>query len=162
MNLAKKSSILFVCMGNICRSPTAEGVPRARALAAGLADLLLIDSAGTHAYHVGAPPDLRSQEFAAQRGVDLSAQRARQVTTHDFVQFDLLLAMDRDNLALLQAACPPEHRHKLALFMQYAKHSAAQEVPDPYYGGEGGFDVVLDYIEDAADGLLEALQNRPA
>lgn len=160
MDLAKKFSILFVCMGNICRSPTAEGVLRARALAAGLADLLRIDSAGTHAYHVGAPPDLRSQEFAAQRGIDLSGQRARLVTAQDFAQFDLLLAMDRDNLAALRKACPPEHSHKLALFMQYAKHSFATEVPDPYYGGERGFDLVLDYLEDAADGLLEALQNR--
>lgn len=160
MNLVKKSSILFVCMGNICRSPTAEGVLRARAVAAGLADMLLIDSAGTHAYHVGAPPDLRSQEFAAQRGIDLSGQRARLVRAQDFVQFDLVLAMDRDNLAALQAACPPEYSHKLALFMQYAKHSSATEVPDPYYGGERGFDIVLDYIEDASDGLIEALQKR--
>lgn len=147
-------------MGNICRSPTAEGVFRARALAAGLGDSLLIDSAGTHAYHVGASPDLRSQAFAARRGIDLSGQRARLVTARDFVRFDLVLAMDRDNLALLQAACPPEYRHKLALFMEYARHSGASEVPDPYYGGERGFDIVLDYIEDASDGLLEALQKR--
>ncbi|MDO8654545.1 MAG: low molecular weight protein-tyrosine-phosphatase [Undibacterium sp.] len=158
MNPAKKTAILFVCMGNICRSPTAEGVFRARAQAAGLADALLIDSAGTHAYHVGEPPDLRSQEFAAKRGIDLSRQRARKVMAHDFVAFDLVLAMDKDNLALLTAACPPEYRYKLALFMQYAKHSAASEVPDPYFGGGRGFDLVLDYIADASDGLIEALQ----
>lgn len=158
MTSAKKTAILFVCMGNICRSPTAEGVFRARAQAAGLADALRIDSAGTHAYHVGEPPDLRSQEFAAKRGVDLSQQRARQVTARDFVDFDLVLAMDKANLAMLEAACPAEYRHKLALFMQYARYSDASEVPDPYLGGGRGFDLVLDYIADASDGLIDALQ----
>jgi protein-tyrosine phosphatase len=154
----KKTALLFVCMGNICRSPTAEGVFRAQAIAAGLEATLFIDSAGTHAYHVGAQPDARSQLFAAKRGYDLSHQRARQVNANDFVDFDYLLAMDKDNLALLHAACPPKHRHKLGLFMQYASNSAAEEVPDPYHGGARGFDIVLDYIEDASQGLIEVLQ----
>lgn len=156
--MARKPAVLFVCMGNICRSPTAEGVFRQRAAAAGLE--LDIDSAGTHAYHVGKPPDPRSAQHAARRGYDLSAQRARQVQASDFAHYDHLLAMDQDNLARLQAACPPQHRHKLALFMQYASHSDSDVVPDPYYGGPNGFDQVLDYIEDAADGFIAALQRR--
>ena len=157
MTAANPTSILFVCMGNICRSPTAEGVFRARALAAGLSDLL-IDSAGTHGYHVGEPPDPRSQQCAARRGIDLSRQRARQVTAADFARFDRILAMDADNLAALRAICPPQYRHKLALFMQYASRSGAMEVPDPYLGGAGGFELVLDYLEDAADGLVGTLR----
>ena len=152
------TAILFICMGNICRSPTAEGVFRSQALAAGLSQKLIIDSAGTHAYHIGAEPDARSQLFAKKRGYDLSAQRARQVNANDFVRFDYVLAMDKDNLALLKAVCPPEHQHKLALFMQYASSSLADEVPDPYHGGARGFDIVLDYIEDAASGLILALK----
>lgn len=152
------TAILFVCMGNICRSPTAEGVFRARALAAGLADTLLIDSAGTHAYHVGEAPDRRSQGFAAERGINLSTQQARKVVRADFTQFDLIMAMDKDNLALLKAGCPDEHQHKLKLFMSYATHSPSDVVPDPYYGGASGFDTVLDYIEDASDGLIDALK----
>ncbi|MDE2430056.1 MAG: low molecular weight phosphotyrosine protein phosphatase [Burkholderiales bacterium] len=158
MPMPSKTAILFVCMGNICRSPTAEGVLRTKAQAAGVDSHLLIDSAGTHAYHVGEAPDPRSQQFALQRGIDLSMQRARQVREQDFERFDLLLAMDKRNLALLQAACPVAHKHKLGLLMEYAQHSDVDEVPDPYYGGERGFDQVLDYIEDAADGLLLALQ----
>ena len=154
----KPIAVLFVCMGNICRSPTAEGVFRSQAIAAGISQTLFIDSAGTHAYHVDAEPDARSQLFAEKRGYDLSAQRARQVNANDFEQFDYLLAMDKDNLALLRAACPPEHRHKLALFMRYASDSVADEVPDPYHGGATGFDTVLDYIEDAASGLIAALK----
>lgn len=160
--MTSKRSILFVCMGNICRSPTAEGVFRSRVAAAGLADVIRIDSAGTHDYHVGNAPDNRSQQFAAQRGYDLSMQRSRQVKPSDFSEFDHVLAMDHDNLARLQAACPPQHRHKLGLFMQYAGHSPSDVVPDPYYGGGSGFDRVLDYIEDAADGLLESLRKELA
>ena len=158
MNTKKKTALLFVCMGNICRSPTAQAVFSSQVAAAGLEQAMHIDSAGTHAYHVGAPPDARSQQYAARRGYDLSQQRARQVNTNDFVHFDYLLAMDKDNLALLQAACPPPYQHKLALFMQYASKNAVLEVPDPYYGGATGFDTVLDYIEDAAEGLLATLQ----
>ena len=158
MTPMKKTSILFVCMGNICRSPTAEGVFRHRAAAAGLAGALHIESAGTHGYHIGEPPDTRSMQHAARRGYDLSAQRARQVAASDFERFDHLLAMDRDNLALLEKTCPPQHRHKLGLFMRFAKESASEVVPDPYYGGAKGFDRVLDYIEDASDGLIAALR----
>jgi protein-tyrosine phosphatase len=152
-----KTSILFVCMGNICRSPTAEGVFRARAERAGLAASLHIDSAGTHAYHVGQPPDARSTAYAAKRGYDLSTQRARQVQARDFAAFDRIYAMDHDNLVRLKAACPAQHLHKLGLFMQFATHSASDVVPDPYYDDGKGFDLVLDYIEDASDGLLRAL-----
>jgi len=155
-----KTAILFVCMGNICRSPTAEGVFRARAELAGMAGALHIDSAGTHAYHVGHPPDPRSTDYAARRGVDLSTQRARQVVAADFARFDRIYAMDHDNLALLKSACPAQHRHKLGLFMQFARRSASEVVPDPYYGGGNGFDTVLDYIEDASDGLLAELAAR--
>lgn len=155
--MKNKTAILFVCMGNICRSPTAEGVFRARATAAGMADALLIDSAGTHAYHIGSRPDGRSTSHAARRGIDLSVQRARQVQADDFVRFDQIYAMDGDNLARLRAACPPEHQHKLGLFMQFATRSSAREVPDPYYGDGEGFDLVLDLIEDASDGLLASL-----
>jgi protein-tyrosine phosphatase len=150
------TAILFVCMGNICRSPTAEGVFRHRAQLAGLATR--IESAGTHAYHIGEPPDPRSTEFALKRGIDLSTQRARKVAASDFAEFDHILAMDKDNLALLQAACPPQYRHKLGLFMQYASKSASDIVPDPYYGGPRGFDEVLDFIEDASDGLIANLR----
>jgi len=154
----KTTSILFVCMGNICRSPTAEGVFRHKADVAGLASALYIDSAGTHDYHIGEQPDLRSQEFALKRGIDLSAQRARQVNQDDFTRFDFILAMDKRNLALLTSRCPAEHRHKLHLFLDYALHTPADEVPDPYYGGVHGFEQVLDYIEDASEGLLETLR----
>jgi protein-tyrosine phosphatase len=144
-------------MGNICRSPTAEGVFRVRAERAGIAARLHIDSAGTHAYHVGHQPDPRSSAFAAKRGYDLSDQRARQVQAADFAAFDRIYAMDHDNMARLTAACPAEHRHKLALFMSLATNSASDVVPDPYYGDGNGFDLVLDYIEDASDGLLKQL-----
>ncbi|MRW83813.1 low molecular weight phosphotyrosine protein phosphatase [Pseudoduganella sp. FT26W] len=156
--MAKPVSVLFVCMGNICRSPTAEGVFRQRVAAAGLAHRFVIDSAGTHGYHVGEAPDARSMEYALKRGYDLSAQRSRKVAAQDFEDFDYLLAMDHDNLKLLQAACPPQHRHKLGLMMSHATRSGADAVPDPYYGGGRGFDVVLDYLEDAADGLLAHLK----
>lgn len=148
-------------MANICRSPTAEGVFRARAQQAGVADFLHIDSAATHAYRLGGEPDPRSAAFAASRGYDLSGQRARQVAAADFAAFDHILAMDNENLATLKKACPVQHRHKLGLLMQFAKHTDSDVVPDPYGGGPDGFDLVLDYIEDAADGLLEHLRNNP-
>ena len=151
-----RTAILFVCMGNICRSPTAEGVLRARAAAAGLD--LEIDSAGTHAYHIGNAPDARSMRHAAARGYDQSTQRARKFDEEDFERFDYVLAMDHDNLEILQRACPPQHRHKVKLFMEFATRSGSDIVPDPYYGGTNGFDQVLDYVEDAADGLLAALR----
>ena len=143
-------------MGNICRSPTAEGVFRRRAEAAGLE--LHIDSAGTHAYHIGEAPDARSTRHAAQRGYDLSTQRARKVAATDFERFDHVLAMDHENLEILLNSCPPQYRHKVGLFMRYATRSSSEIVPDPYYGGAQGFDLVLDYIEDAADGLIAVLR----
>ena len=152
-----KTSILFVCMGNICRSPTAEGVFRVRAERAGIASKLHIDSAGTHAYHVGHQPDPRATDSAARRGYDLSTQHARQVQARDFTTFDRIYAMDHDNLARLKAGCPQEHQHKLGLFMQLASNTASDVVPDPYYGDGSGFELVLDYIEDASDGLLADL-----
>lgn len=158
MNQRKTTAILFVCMGNICRSPTAEGVFRGKVEAIGLHDQLRIDSAGTHAYHVGEAPDMRSQEYALKRGYNLSTQRARQVNKNDFEEFDLILAMDKDNLHNLQKLCPMQHQHKLKLMMSYASHSPSDIVPDPYYGGGRGFDTVLDYLEDAADGLVKVLK----
>jgi protein-tyrosine phosphatase len=155
----RQHNILFVCMGNICRSPTAEGVFRTKVAQAGLAQRVRIDSAGTHNYHPGSPPDERSQEHALRRGYDLSALRARQVRAQDYAQFDLILAMDWDNLALLQDDCPPEHAHKLQLFMQYAdpQHEFGPVVPDPYYGGASGFERVLDMVEAASLGLIQRL-----
>ncbi len=150
----EKVAILLVCMGNICRSPTAEGVLSKKALEAGMEKKLLIDSAGTEGYHEGEAPDKRAQETARVRGYDLSTLRARQVKKRDFTDFDYILAMDRDNLASLKRKCPPEHQHKLRLFLSYSNKFPNLEVPDPYYGGTRGFSMVLDMVEDAAAGLL--------
>jgi protein-tyrosine phosphatase len=155
-----RQRILFVCMGNICRSPTAEGVTRELANRLGMADLFEFDSAGTHGYHIGNPPDKRARQAAQGRGYDLSALKARQVSSADFVRFDRILAMDRDNLALLQQACPSEHQGKLGLFLEYAAEAEVEEVPDPYYGGPEGFEHVLNLIEDAANGLLKRMSGR--
>lgn len=151
------ASILFVCHGNICRSPTAEAVMRERARRAGETGLR-IDSAGTSACHAGEPPDRRAQRVASQRGYDLSALRARQVTEADFTGFDLILAADRDNLDALQRRCPPACRHKLALMLDVLPGGGAREVPDPYYGGAEGFDHVLDLLEAACDGWLDRIR----
>lgn len=150
--------ILFFCMGNICRSPTAEGVMRAKLAAAGLD--IEVDSAGTHGYHIGAPPDARSQEHALKRGYDLSTLRARKLLPQDFERFDLVLAMDADNLAHAQRLCPPSQRHRLKLLMSYAPQAGNPHVPDPYYGGAAGFDEVLDLVEAACDGLVASLRKR--
>lgn len=139
--------ILCVCLGNICRSPMAEGVIRAKAAIAGIE--VEVDSAGTGAYHVGNPPDPRGLKAAAARGYDNSGQRARQVTARDFHEFDLILAMDGSNLADLQGAKPPDARCEIRLF-----HPAGTEIPDPYYGGPEDYDHALDLIEDAADHLI--------
>lgn len=152
--------ILFCCMGNICRSPTAEGVVRARLEAAGLADRVELASAGTHAHHIGSRTDPRAQSAAAARGVDLSRIRARRVSDDDFIRYDLIYAMDRDNLRNLERSCPDGMQHKLALFLQHAESFDEDEVPDPYYGGPAGFERVLDLIEDAADGLVRDLSKR--
>lgn len=149
--------ILFVCMGNICRSPTAEAVLRARAERAGVAHRVQIDSAGTHDYHIGEAPDARSIRHGAQRAYDLSPLRARQVRAADFDEFDYLLAMDHDNLTRLQRLRPPQATAQLRLFMEFAPQAGSAIVPDPYYGGADGFELVLDYCEAAADGLLREL-----
>jgi len=150
--------ILFFCMGNICRSPTAEGAMRAMLAEAGLA--AEVDSAGTHGYHAGEPPDERSQAHALRRGYDLSRLRARQLVAADFERFDLVLAMDDDNLAQAARLCPPAQRHKLQLLMAYAPDAGSRVVPDPYYGGPEGFERVLDLVEAGCDGLLAALRGR--
>lgn len=152
--------VLFCCMGNICRSPTAEGVFEAAVEQAGLGSEVKVDSAGTHAYHVGEQPDARSQRHARTRGYDLSRQRARQVCEADFEAFDLVLAMDWDNLAILETLCPHEHQHKLRLFMSFAPEAQSAVVPDPYYSGAEGFERVLDLVERASQGLLVHVQQR--
>ncbi len=146
--------ILFVCMGNICRSPTAEGVFRALVEREAPQLELDIDSAGTHDYHIGHAPDRRAQAAARARGIEIGAQRARQVQAQDFAVFDLILAMDSSNLAELTRRCPAEQRHKLRLFLEFAPALDRGDVPDPYYGGEKGFEDVLDLAEAAAAGLL--------
>ena len=139
--------VLIVCMGNICRSPTAEAVLRSRLQEAGLQ--IQVDSAGTEDYHVGASPDSRSIQHAQRRGYDLGSLRARQVSMSDFAEFDLILAADSANLAELKRRCPPEHQHKLSLFLETGA------VPDPYYGGVAGFEKVLDLIESRAATLVK-------
>ncbi len=155
-------AVLFCCMGNICRSPTAHGVFRQLVIEQGLAHRVLVDSAGTHAYHVGEPPDRRSQQAAATRGIDLSDLRARAAVAEDFERFDYVLAMDHDNLAALRRLRPAQCRAELRLFMEFAPHATLQEVPDPYYGGARGFEQVLDMVESAAHGLLQTVRERLA
>lgn len=151
------TKILFCCMGNICRSPTAEAVFRRMLEKRGLDDKVLVDSAGTHGYHLGEAPDPRTQRAAAERGYDLVGLRARKVVAEDIEFFDLILAMDCTNLEALRRICPPERQHRLKLFMSYARNFDDQEVPDPYYGLGHGFDLVLDMVEDAAEGLLDTI-----
>lgn len=146
--------VLFVCTGNICRSPTAEGVFRALVEAEGLSQVITVDSAGTHGYHTGEPPDPRSTQAALKRGVDLRTQRARPVSKGDFSDFDLILAMDRGHLGLLAAQCPAKHQDRLALFLSFAPQLGVTDVPDPYYGAGDGFERVLDMIEAGSVGLL--------
>lgn len=153
-------SVLLVCMGNICRSPTAEGVLRHKLRQAGLQQAVHVDSAGTHGYHVGEPPDPRSQTHARRRGYDLADLRARAVEASDFERFDHILVMDWDNLELLQQRCPPEQAGKLRRLMEFAPQLGREVVPDPYYGGPAGFDVVLDLIETACDGLIADLRRQ--
>lgn len=150
--------VLFVCTGNICRSPTAEGVFRDRIRQAGLVDRIGTDSAGTHSYHVGEAPDPRSQRAAKARGVDLSDLRARKVTAADFADFDYILAMDGGHLAQLRRMAPPDSRAMVALFLDYAPDAPKREVPDPYYGEGLHFTEVLDLCEAGAEGLLEAIR----
>ena len=149
--------VLMVCMGNICRSPTAHGVLEKLVADAGWADRIAVDSAGTHGYHVGEPPDERAQRHAARRGYDLSAQRARELRRDDFARFDLVLVMDAANERAARTLCPPEHAHKLRRLTDFCTHHRASDVPDPYDGGEAGFEAVLDLVEDACAGLLRTL-----
>jgi len=152
--------VLFVCMGNICRSPTAHGVFRNLVEKEGLLHAIGIDSAGTHAYHLGNPPDKRAQATALGRGVDLSDLLARRVAPEDFDAFDYVLAMDQDNYMALCEICPDQHVEKVHMFMDFAPHMRTREVPDPYYGGPAGFDRVFDLVEAASAGLLEEIKRR--
>ena len=149
--------VLFVCMGNICRSPTAEGVFRHMVKQINAEDEIQIDSAGTHAYHVGNPPDTRAQEAARKRNIDLSGQRARRVSKDDFAEFDYVIAMDESNKDDLLAICPPEYQDRIHLFLDFAECEEC-EVPDPYYGQGRGFEIVLNLVEDAASGLLKHIR----
>jgi protein-tyrosine phosphatase len=152
--------VLFVCMGNICRSPTAHGVFRDLVEKEQLPHMVSIDSAGTHAYHVGNAPDKRAQATALERGVDLSDLSARRVTPEDFDEFEYVLAMDQDNYMALSEICPVQHIDKIHMFMDFAPHMRTREVPDPYYGGPAGFDRVFDLVEAASLGLLEEIRRR--
>ncbi len=149
--------VLFVCLGNICRSPTAHAVFQQMVDERGLGSTILVDSAGTGDWHIGRPPDPRASAAAQQRGVDMSALRARQFQPADFHNFDYILAMDEDNLRDILAQAPESHSAQVGLFLDYASHFDEREVPDPYYGGDEGFEHVLNLIEDAAKGLLDEL-----
>jgi protein-tyrosine phosphatase len=158
MNEESKISILMVCMGNICRSPTAHGVLRKRLAEAGLADRILVESAGTHGYHVGHGPDDRALAAARERGYEFDDLRARQLEATDFDRFDYILAMDRDNLAILEGRATGGGRARVGLFLDYSPGLAGREVPDPYYGALNGFEEVLDLVETGADDLLDYLR----
>jgi protein-tyrosine phosphatase len=157
-----KIKVLFVCMGNICRSPTAEGVFIAAIENQRLSDRFEVDSAGTHAYHVGDAPDLRAQKAARDRGVELKHLKARKVRGSDFEQFDHILVMDDENYAILTEICPVEHQSKIRHFLNYAPQLHQREVPDPYYGGAYGFERVLDMVEAASQGFIEDLRRQGA
>ena len=157
MKSAQKTGVLFVCMGNICRSPTAEGIFRHFVEEASLGDSVNIDSAGTHAYHLNEPPDRRAQAAAERRGFSMSKIRARRISANDFERFEYIIAMDRDNQAYLIDHADAEYHEKIRLFLEYSSGKET-EVPDPYYGGAAGFERVLDLIEEASRGLLETLR----
>jgi protein-tyrosine phosphatase len=152
--------VLFVCMGNICRSPMAHGIFESRINEAGIGHLVQVDSAGTHAYHVGSPPDDRAQRTAMARGVDLSRQRARLLEPEDFERFDLVLVMDEDNLEHALRICPSQYSERVRLLLDFAEGFHDREVPDPYYGGQAGFERVIHMVESAVDGLVEELKRR--
>lgn len=152
-----KHRILFICLGNICRSPMAEGIFRNLVEDSGAGDQFHIDSAGLGAWHVGDPPDSRGQETLRRHGIDISGQQARQVTIEDFNDFDLLIAMDCSNREALQALAPAGMAHKVRLFLEFAENARVVEVPDPYYGSDGGFEGVRDLITQASQGLLADL-----
>lgn len=159
-NMKEKVSVLFVCMGNICRSPTAEGVFRHIVQEEGHDDWVVTDSAGTHAYHVGEQPDRRAQQTALGRGIDLSDLRARKATSNDFEKFDYVLAMDNDNYQILHRLSPSGAKNKLKLFLDFSNEYNESEVPDPYYGGDQGFEHVFDLVESASHGLLADIKKR--
>ncbi len=150
--------VLFVCTGNICRSPTAEGVFRHLVQVHGLTKDITVDSAGTHSYHIGEPPDERAMEAAVRRGYDMKGQTARRIREGDFRTFDLVLAMDRDHLRMLTDMAPGDSYERVKLFLSFAPGDAGLDVPDPYYGGAKGFEQVLDLVEAGSKGLLEAIQ----
>jgi len=162
MKQQQRVKILFVCMGNICRSPTAQGIFRKLVQEAGLESRIEIDSAGTHAYHVGEPPDPRAQETALRRGIQMHDLRARRARPEDFEEFDYILAMDQDNYHALSAICPEGRglERRLMLLMDFAPQMRVREVPDPYYGASGGFETVFDLVEAAALGLLDDIRRR--
>jgi protein-tyrosine phosphatase len=160
MESESKVGVLFVCMGNICRSPTAEAVFRHYVEQEGLAECIRIDSAGTHDYHIGDAPDARTQRAAKQRGYDMSQLRGRQVEVEDFSRFDYVLAMDNLNLVTLERMRPAIAKCHLGLFLEFAEQHSEWEVPDPYYGGTDGFERVLDMVEDAAAGLLRQIRQK--
>lgn len=152
--------VLFVCLGNICRSPSAQGIFEHLLEEAGLSDQVQVDSAGTHAYHQGEPPDQRAQMEAARRGIDLSQQRARAITEADFERFDYILAMDGSNLSVLESRCAAPYRDRLHRLLDFADGADSRDVPDPYFGGPDGFGRVLDLVESGARGFLAHLQSR--
>lgn len=152
-------NVLFVCLGNVCRSPIAQGVFEDLLRREGLEDEVFVDSAGTGAWHIGEPPDARGQESAGKRGFDLSGQRARRVTLEDCERFDYVIAMDRDNYEALSPLCR-QSGAEVRLFLDYAPDLAQEEVPDPYYGGPDGFEHVLDLVEEAARGLLDDIREK--
>jgi protein-tyrosine phosphatase len=153
-------AVCFVCLGNICRSPSAEAVMLHLVAEAKLGDRIVVDSAGTGDWHIGQPPDERAQRAAKRRGYDLSSLRGRQIAAADFARFDLLIAMDDANAAALGEICPPEHRDKIRLLMEFATRDDSRVVVDPYFGGDDGFERVLDQCEDACEGLLKALRTQ--
>ena len=158
--LQSKHKILFVCTGNICRSPSAEGVFRKMIEEHESFDgSIYIDSCGTHSYHIGQSPDVRAQHAAVNRGVDISKQMARQIEAGDFDFFDYILVMDNFNLNVVHSMVDETYRSKIHLFLDYAELNEYKEVPDPYYGGEGGFEIVLDLLEQASIGLIKHLQS---
>jgi protein-tyrosine phosphatase len=159
-NLDDSTKVLFVCLGNICRSPTAHGVFRDLVKHANWHDRIVVDSAGTGDWHIGHPPDARASRAALSRGFDLSDLVARQVSVQDFHQFDYILPMDKQNLADLRAMAPADFSGHLSPFLDFAENFVEREVPDPYYGGDKGFEHVLDLVEDASHGLLKHIQSR--
>jgi protein-tyrosine phosphatase len=158
--MSDKTKVLFVCLGNICRSPSAEGVFRSLVHVEGLTESIEVDSCGTAGWHVSKHPDKRAQAAAKNRGVDISRLEARSVTTNDFYDFDYILAMDEENLSDLERICPEEQTEKLSLMLAHDSSSGLRSVPDPYYGSDSGFDDMLDLIEGAAAGLLRTIKKK--